>query len=115
MDEMIAHCGLICSTCPAYIATQNDDVQAKTELAAQWSKDFGHEMTVEDINCDGCTSSSTRLLGYCSMCEIRKCAVGKGVKNCAHCDDYGCEKLTSFHANVPPAKETLDNIRKGLV
>ena len=115
MDEIIAHCGLNCGTCPAYIATKNDDNQARIELAQKWSKEFGHEMKPEDINCDGCISTGTRVLGYCQICDIRKCAIGKGVVNCAHCNDYGCEKLTAFHANVPPAKETLDNIRKGLV
>jgi hypothetical protein len=67
----------------------------------------------EDINCDGCISGGKRLLNYCSICEIRKCGQGKGVKNCAYCDEYACEKLTRFLAIAPPeTKASLEGIRK---
>jgi len=36
------------------------------------------------------------------------------VVNCAHCDDYACEKLAGFFAFAPEAKATLDGIRQGL-
>ncbi len=28
MEEMVAYCGIVCTECPAYIATQNDDMGA---------------------------------------------------------------------------------------
>jgi hypothetical protein len=38
----------------------------------------------------------------------------RGVDNCAHCDDYGCEKLVQFFGFVPEARTTLDGIRAQL-
>lgn len=33
----IAYCGLLCDECPIYIATRNNDTQAKERLAAECS------------------------------------------------------------------------------
>ena len=113
MDKMIAYCGIVCSECPGFIATQNDDDAKRTEVAEVWSKQYGHAIKPEDINCDGCTSDDgKRHVGYCHICEIRKCARDKAVLNCAYCDQYGCEKLTKFLAHVPQAKDTLETLRK---
>jgi hypothetical protein len=40
--------------------------------------------------------------------------LGKGLKNCAYCDDYVCEKLTRFFEMAPEAKTTLAEIKKNL-
>jgi hypothetical protein len=112
MDKMIAYCGIVCTECPAFIATQENDDAKRKEVAEMWSKQYKMSVKPEAINCDGCTSDSKRLVGYCSVCAIRKCGQGKGVDNCAHCDEYACEKLTKFIAMVPHARETLEEIRK---
>lgn len=114
MSKNIAYCGLDCSACPALIATVNNDDALRTKVAEQWSKDYGAEFKAEDINCDGCVGKDGRHVGYCNVCEIRLCGVKNEVENCAHCKDYSCEKISSFHANVTEAKSTLDEIRKGL-
>jgi hypothetical protein len=36
------------------------------------------------------------------------------VANCAHCADYGCEKIEGFFGFVPEARATLDGIRAEL-
>ena len=46
------------------------------------------------------------------VCEIRKCGMDKGVKNCAYCADYGCDKLLKFFEMAPQAREKLEEIRK---
>jgi hypothetical protein len=112
MDKMIAYCGIVCTECPAFIATQQNDDAKRKQVAETWSKQYKMTVKAEDINCDGCTSGGKRLLNYCSICEIRKCGQGKGVKNCAYCDEYACEKLTRFHAMAPQAKASLEKIRK---
>lgn len=38
MSKMIAYCGLICSDCPTFIATQNDDNVARAKTATLYSK-----------------------------------------------------------------------------
>jgi hypothetical protein len=114
MDEMIAFCGLTCTQCPGYLATQNDDDDARRKVAEEWSKEFKAEIKPEDINCDGCIVTDGRHIGYCSMCEIRKCGLGRAVENCAHCADYACDKLEKFLSQVPDARKTLEGIRGGL-
>lgn len=111
-EKMIAYCGLSCSDCPTFIATQKNDDKMREETAKKWSEMFHQDIKPADINCDGCTSTSTKLFNYCGLCDIRKCAREKGVKSCAYCADYPCEKLTAFLKNAPEAKVVLDDIRK---
>jgi len=114
MDKMIAFCGLPCTECPAFIATQKNDDKEREKVARVWSKEFNCEIKPEDINCDGCLEESGRLFSHCKVCEIRKCGREKEVKNCAYCDVYVCEKLTKFFDMAPDAKITLSEIRKNL-
>jgi len=111
MDRMVARCGLICTECPAYIATKADDAAAIEEVARIWSQEYNAQITAAGVWCDGCLSSGPRLCAHCGECQIRACAISRGVVNCAHCDDYGCEIIAGFQAMVPDAKATLDGIR----
>jgi hypothetical protein len=115
MEKMIAYCGLVCTACPAYLATQANDWQALEQLAARAREEYGQaDATAESAMCDGCLADSDRLCGYCAMCDVRACALALNLANCAHCDDYGCQKLESFWAMAPEARATLDAIRAGL-
>lgn len=114
MEKMIAYCGLVCTECPALIATQKNDDEERKKVAEKWSKDHEVALKPEDINCDGCLVDSERLFNYCKVCEVRKCAKDKAVVNCAYCDDYGCEKLARFFGMAPEAKTRLDELRKTL-
>ncbi len=114
MNKMIAYCGLVCTECPAYIATQADDVGAIQRVAEKWAKEFNASITADNVWCDGCLSDGPRLCVHCGECAVRACAIGKGVVNCAHCDDYGCETLTGFLVYAPDAKVTLEEIRARL-
>ena len=111
-EKMIAYCGIGCSECPAYIATQKNDDAMRSETAKKWSEQFKANIKPADVNCDGCPSDSTRIFNYCRICEIRKCAREKKVPNCAYCSEYPCQKLSAFLAQVPEAKATLEEIRK---
>jgi hypothetical protein len=114
-ERMIAYCGLVCSECPAYIATQADDMEALARVAAQWSEEYNAEFTAQNCICDGCTSDG-RLSSYAASggCPVRVCAVERGVINCAYCDDYGCDKITHFFSFATEAKTTLEEIRQAL-
>ncbi len=113
-EKMIAYCGIACSECPAYIATQKNDDKLREETAKKWTEEFHSDIAPAEINCDGCPTDSTKLIKYCGQCGIRNCAREKGVKNCAYCADYPCAKLTAFLKNVPEAKALLDEIRKNI-
>ena len=112
MEKMIAYCGLVCTECPAFIATRENDDAKRKKVAEMWSKQYKMAVKPEDINCDGYKLEGKRLIGYCNICEIRKCGKGKKVENCAYCDEYGCEKLTKFLNMAPQAKASLEKIRK---
>jgi hypothetical protein len=113
MDKMIAYCGLACSECPAYVATQKNDMDALRQVAEMWSKQYNAKLTAEDCICDGCAVEG-RKIGHCSDCKVRTCAVEHGVVNCAHCADYGCQTLSEFLGFAPQAKANLEAIRKTL-
>ncbi len=110
---MIAYCGLTCTECPALAATRDDDEAKAAEIAAAWSKQFGADVQVADVWCDGCLVEGKKC-AHCAECEIRACGIDKGVANCGHCDDYACGTLQAFFGMVPAAKETLDRVRASL-
>lgn len=113
MSKMIAFCGLCCTECPTFLATQNDDDKARAKTAAMYAKKFGFNMKPEDINCDGCHSESGQLIGYCQTCDIRKCGQDKGIDNCTSCNEQPCEKLINFHLFSPEAKASFTAVLKG--
>jgi hypothetical protein len=107
MEKIIAYCGLVCTECPAFIATRDNDVAALKQLAATW---YQEPDNAEYCVCDGCIVDG-RKNNFCAHCQVRACAIGRGLVNCAHCSDYGCAKLAGFWESVPDSKTTLDSIR----
>lgn len=64
------------------------------------------------VSCDGCSSTTGRIASYTQSCQVRQCCIGKGLENCAYCDEYvNCAKLTSIFTYDPGAKTRLDEIR----
>ena len=108
MKKSIAYCGLVCSSCPTFLATQNDDDAAREQTAELYSGKFGLVFNSEKINCDGCTSEGGRLLGYCQSCKIRACCREKALENYAVCHEQPCEKLKKFHKLSPDANACFE-------
>jgi hypothetical protein len=115
MQEMIAFCGLVCTGCPAYLATQEDSDTLRKQVVEKWSSDQ-YPMEVEDINCDGCLGVGKRLIKFCNECEVRACGSEKKVENCAYCKDFACDKLERLWGMISSkdAKGRLEGIRKTL-
>ncbi len=114
MDIMISCCGITCNECDAFIGAQTDNSELLAQIAEKWNEQYGADFTAESVKCDGCNSESERLCGYCHICGIRACCQSKGFENCAHCEDYGCEKVKPVFDAAPETKKTLDEIRAGL-
>jgi len=92
-EEMIGYCGYNCHLCTA----RSDDPAIRQRLVDGWRRIFGHERyTAENVKCDGCLSSG-RLAD--KQCEARPCAIERGVKNCAYCEDFVCEKVRHLLAS----------------
>jgi hypothetical protein len=114
MNKMIAYCGLVCTDCPAYVATQANDRAALEQVAARWREEYNApDITVESVICDGCLNGGHKC-SHCADCEIRACGVERGVTNCAHCPEYACERLEGFFGFAPDARAVLDEIRRSL-
>ena len=116
MSDMVAHCGLICQTCPIYVATrqENKDEQGKmrTEIVRLCHEHYGMNYTVEDItDCDGCRTEGGRLFAPSTACRIRTCAKQKGIENCAQCPDDACELLEKIFETDLAARTRLDGTR----
>jgi hypothetical protein len=116
MNRMIAFCGLVCTECEGYLATQANDEEWKERLAARGREEYGDSsMTAASVTCDGCLTTGLRLCGFCSTCEIRACGTTRGVQNCACCPDYeSCTKIAAFIQMVPAVRHTLEAIRANL-
>ncbi|MEN6623157.1 MAG: DUF3795 domain-containing protein [Smithella sp.] len=112
MSRLIAYCGLVCSNCPTFLATQNDDDDARVKTAALYSKKFGFDLKPEEINCDGCKSQGGKLIGYCQSCVIRQCCREKGLDNCSFCPDQPCENLIRFLEFSPDAKASFEALKR---
>jgi hypothetical protein len=116
MAEMVAYCGLICRTCPIYVATRQENKGAqfkmRTEIVRLCHEHYGMNYTIEDItDCDGCRTEGGKLFSPSNKCRIRKCAKEKGVENCAYCTDYACERLDAIFKTDSTAKTRLDEIK----
>ena len=112
MEDMVSFCGIDCNKCDAFIALRRGySLEKRKAIAEKWARQYGGTPRGEDISCEGCTSSG-KLFKHCKVCWIRKCGMGKGIRNCAYCGDYPCRRLSAFleHASKD-AKPRLDSIR----
>jgi hypothetical protein len=108
---VLAICGLDCAACPAFHASEKLSMEERRKVADQWSKEYHAEFKAEDVDCVGCIVKDGKHIGYCSMCELRLCGLGKGYATCADCPDFACAKLEAFHANAPQARANLAAVR----
>jgi hypothetical protein len=103
MEDNLSYCGLICEKCSIYLATREQQIK----------EHYGQETRPEDVgDCDGCKAETGRI--FCTGCEIRICAVEKGIENCAYCSDYPCKLLEKLFTTDLDAKKRLDAIRNTL-
>lgn len=112
MTTLIAACGLDCAQCEAYQATQSNDLLELEAVVEKWSREYHSTgLTVENIQCDGCMTAG-RKVGHCSECEIRLCAIQRGLAHCAACRDYVCDQLAAFFQMVPQAQVNLEAMHR---
>ncbi len=108
MKQYIACCGLDCEICDARIATINNDDRLREQTAQKWSvMNNTPEITAETINCTGCRTEGVKF-GYCAMCGIRSCAMGKGFETCGECAELDtCPTVSPILQHSPEAKNNL--------
>lgn len=117
MSKIYAYCGLACHSCPVLLATlEKDEIQRRSmreSIARQCNELYGMAMSAVDItDCDGCTAKTGRIFKSCINCEIKKCAIDKGLENCGYCNDYPCSNLLKHFEHDPGSKVRLEAIRQ---
>lgn len=92
---MLGYCGVNCSECPSYKGTVSHDLALLEKAAGSFSEGA---YSVTEWVCLGCQPADQPILAkYCAKCQIRKCAIQKGVQNCAACDDFEkCPQIQDF-------------------
>lgn len=110
MKKMIGYCGLDCEKCDAYLATIRNDQALREKTAKLWSE-LNHALILpEQINCYGCRAEGVKTVFCETLCEVRQCALKKGVATCGDCADMeSCQTVGRMIANNP---EALENLRK---
>jgi hypothetical protein len=109
---MMGYCGIDCSKCIGFLATQSGDVKKIADVAKEWSIQFNSDVKPEHVFCDGCKSLKRKSF-YCgNLCKIRKCAVEKKFNTCAECGEYPCANLNFVLEHAPEAKNNLEQLRK---
>lgn len=110
MNPRYAPCGIDCQNCSVYIATQNNDPEERKRLAEQLFNQHNKEVDPETIVCDGCWNNQ-RLIGFCSICQIRACAFEKGYATCAECELLPCEKGQFIWQKNSQSLATLNELK----
>jgi hypothetical protein len=90
-NGILTKCGYRCDLCLAY--KPNVEINDKRSVLSDgWFEIFGFRIQPSDIICDGCVSCENPVL-IDKACPVRPCVDSKGLKNCAFCEEYICEKL----------------------
>jgi len=123
LEPHIAYCGLDCSGCDVFQATAWNDDGIRQAYADKVYKSWKIVVEPARLNCHGCRDERPKS-GFCATCQVRQCARDRGYENCAHCPDYGCDKLQRVHAaminvgkavnGVASASLNLEAIRRQL-
>jgi hypothetical protein len=110
-NRLQAACGLVCSSCPAYLAKKTDDDALRAKTAQEWARPDA-PIRPEEVNCDGCTALGGERWTFCDRCEVRVCASSRHIATCADCDDYACRKLDRLLVALSPvARANLEALR----
>ena len=108
MKKMIAYCGLDCEKCDAYLATVNDDQALREKTAKAWAELNHAPILPEHINCLGCRADGVKTVFCDSLCEIRRCALKRGVETCGDCPDMEqCRTVGMIFESAPEVRYNL--------
>ena len=95
--ELVSPCGLYCGVCSIYYAYSNNNQKLKEKIAKVYNE------TPDKIACKGCRSDM--VYWYCTICQIKTCALEKGFEGCYQCQEFPCDKIESFP--VPEGKKHI--------
>ncbi len=101
-NQKISFCGDVCTECPRYVATIENDYNALKSFAELWFK-LGFRPKVVDpekIKCLGCSKDMACSNG------INNCERLKSIMNCGECDSFPCEKINTVFEKTDIVNKT---------
>lgn len=108
MEDRIGCCGLDCEKCDAYLATVHDDQALREKTAALWAELNHAPILPEHISCEGCRRNGRKTVYCAHMCQIRRCAMERGVPTCGSCPELErCQTVGEVLAHRPDALANL--------
>ncbi len=108
---MIAYCGIDCSKCRSYLATQSGNTEELETVAKRLEKIYRTEVKPEYVICDGCKTNKRHSYFCSSKCKMRKCCIDKNYDSCIECSDFPCKELEFEFKNAPEARKNLEKLR----
>ncbi|MDA3918306.1 MAG: DUF3795 domain-containing protein [Deltaproteobacteria bacterium] len=104
---MIAYCGIDCSKCPSYLATQSGSNEELAKVAKKLAKRYRAEVKPEYVICDGCKAEKRHSFFCANSCKMRQCCIDKNYNSCIECSDFPCKELQFELDHSPEAKKKL--------
>jgi hypothetical protein len=101
-NTIIGICGDVCSECPRYIGTRENDIPSLGKFAELWYK-LGFRVRVvdpEELKCSGCNKEMPCSNG------INNCPHLTEKANCGECDDFPCDKINAVFHKTDSLRET---------
>ena len=108
---MIAYCGIDCSKCNSYLATQSGHDADLERVATQLAKRYRAEVKPAYVICDGCRTGERHSYFCANTCNMRKCCIEKEFHSCIECSEFPCSALQSELDHNPEAKENLKRLK----
>uniref|UniRef100_A0A7C6E9T9 DUF3795 domain-containing protein n=1 Tax=candidate division WOR-3 bacterium TaxID=2052148 RepID=A0A7C6E9T9_UNCW3 len=107
--HLIGCCGLDCSECEIYAAT--DNLSLAEQLANWMQKVSNLYVDPRDVHCRGCRGD--RDCHWQPNCPILICCVDeRKLDFCNECPDFPCEKLTEWSKKDKRNMEALEWLKK---
>lgn len=88
----------------------------RAEIAKPCKEQYGMNYELGEItDCHGCRKKGGRLFLARQNCQVRSCAMQKGLENSAHRMGYACKRLEAIFAIEPTAIAGLDEKRRNVL
>jgi len=107
---MIAYCGIDCSKCSSYLATQSGNEKELANVAKALSKRYNTEVKPDYVICDGCKAEKRHSYFCSNLCKMRLCCIEQGFDSCRSCQEFPCEDLQSELDHSLNAKDNLEKM-----
>ena len=104
---IVSKCGYRCNLCPAHESNLKLEADKKIMCDA-WNKYLGGSIKPEMIStCGGCQAEGNQ---GDENCPVRPCAAARSLENCAHCEEFACERVKSKMNFVEESIKDVSNI-----